>query len=510
MAALPARDRWERQLDTAWQARHRDPDGCLERGEQLRDEATAAGDLARRGRSLVLVGACHVLRSDHRAAMRALLEATTLLADGPPLARAHALSQLGHLESAIIDPATGLSHLREALELFEAENDDAGQAETLNRIGVAFFSHGDLADARDAYERSLALTRDEDRLRAAGLRNNLAKILTALGELEAAMASLDAAWEGFAASGERRGLGMVLHNMAEVSLRRDEVDRAIRLLGRAIDLYDASAHVAGASEARTRLGSTLMRERRPDEATAVLRTARDQAASAELADQRAAAAEALAEALELTGADDEALALLREVLALERRRDREASDQRLRALQVRFQVERLERDSITDLLTGLRNRRGLDRGLQELLRAAREERDELSVVLLDLDDFKQVNEQHGHSVGDDVLAAVGAVLREAADADAMLGRFGGEEVLVALPGRDRATAARSAVRLRQAIADHAWSRIVPGLAVTASAGVAAISELPSHEREARRLLELADRRLFVAKSEGKDRVRATA
>ena len=125
----------------------------------------------------------------------------------------------------------------------------------------------------------------------------------------------------------------------------------------------------------------------------------------------------------------------------------------------------------------------------------------LSLLLLDLDHFKQINDTRGHAVGDQVLANVGAMLRSVLRAQDFAGRNGGEEFAVLLPDTDIGVALEVAERVRATIAEVT----LPGtdVPVTASIGVAGF---PSHASTPERLERLADAALYVAKRQGRNRV----
>jgi diguanylate cyclase (GGDEF)-like protein len=127
------------------------------------------------------------------------------------------------------------------------------------------------------------------------------------------------------------------------------------------------------------------------------------------------------------------------------------------------------------------------------------------VVLADLDEFKEVNDAHGHAVGDEVLRVVAEVLRETLRESDVAGRWGGEEFLLLLPGADEEGAAQLAERVRVALAARSIPS-VPGLRVTASFGVAEYAG----ETNTEQLLEAADGALYRAKRAGKDRVERAA
>jgi diguanylate cyclase (GGDEF)-like protein len=490
------------RIEGAWALRRSDPVTAVEQAEVLRDEALERGDDATRCRALTVAGAGHVALSDYPSALRALLEAAALIDAVGDRDRARAQAELGYLETILGDTAVGLERLMEALEIHERLGDDVGRAATLNRIGVAFFSHGDLDEAQHAYEQSLELIGDDEVVRA-GTCNNLAKVLTERGEYETALEHLRAARDGFEAAGEGRGLGMTFHNAAVVNERLGNLERMEDQLETAIDLYDRAGHVHGACESRTHLARHLIaRGTQPQRALALLERAHDDAERVGLPHECAKAAEGLVDAHEQLDQADQGLSWLRHVRDVERRLFDRASEQRLRSLQVRYQLERLERDSITDALTELLNRRGLDRVLRDSVAHAHASGTDLAVLLLDLDDFKQINDRFSHTVGDEVLRELGVLLRERTRPTDLCARFGGEEFVVALPACDLDKARKVADSLRHRIADHDWSRIASGLEVTASIGVAVLSSVA----DLASLLDAADRALYDAKEAGKDRV----
>lgn len=157
----------------------------------------------------------------------------------------------------------------------------------------------------------------------------------------------------------------------------------------------------------------------------------------------------------------------------------------------------------TDSLTGALSRRGLDHRLDAEVARARRYGRALSVVLLDLDHFKHINDQHGHGAGDLVLHTVAETCRASLRSVDILGRLGGEEFVVVLPETQGKEAQRWAERLRQAIALRDIIHNGTRLQVTASLGV---SMLGQGERTASRLLNRADAAMYRAKSLGRDRV----
>jgi two-component system cell cycle response regulator len=164
--------------------------------------------------------------------------------------------------------------------------------------------------------------------------------------------------------------------------------------------------------------------------------------------------------------------------------------------------------AITDALTGLYNRRYLENQLPHLAEEAINGGRLLSVLTLDVDFFKAVNDTYGHDAGDRVLQEMAGRIRGAVRASDLACRTGGEEFVVVLPGTDLQTAERVADRIRKMVAGKSFLA-APGchLPITASVGV---SSLMPFEDSAESLLKRADQALYKAKRDGRNRVVSAA
>lgn len=156
-----------------------------------------------------------------------------------------------------------------------------------------------------------------------------------------------------------------------------------------------------------------------------------------------------------------------------------------------------------DALTGLLNRRALDASIERHWLQFRERRTPFSILTIDLDHFKRVNDAHGHLVGDDVLMSAATVIRESARQTDTVARHGGEEFVLLMPGADLRSAALAADRLLQRLRDRLIQSGAVTLCVTASAGVA---QANPDDADARAVLTRADAALYRAKAAGRDRV----
>jgi diguanylate cyclase (GGDEF)-like protein len=161
---------------------------------------------------------------------------------------------------------------------------------------------------------------------------------------------------------------------------------------------------------------------------------------------------------------------------------------------------------LTDPLTGCLNRRGLDQAIaREIARSGRSG-SELSLLAIDLDHFKAINDTHGHVAGDIVLREFGALLVHAARAGDLVARAGGEEFLALLPDTDLGGAHRAAIRLCDTVRTHPFLVNGKRMHLTISIGVASTSAI-GNDSTGRTMIERADEALYEAKRGGRDDAR---
>lgn len=172
----------------------------------------------------------------------------------------------------------------------------------------------------------------------------------------------------------------------------------------------------------------------------------------------------------------------------------------------------LEKEAITDPLTEVFNRRYLERRLSQEVATARRWSLPLSVFLLDIDHFKEVNDKHGHQAGDQVLAAMGKIIAAELRESDVVARYGGEEFLVIASHTPHAGAIELAERTRKRVESHDFGLPrepgeIRGRTVTVSIGVASLdATVDSTEK----LVRAADGNLYRAKKEGRNRVVAAS
>ncbi|MEQ1505724.1 MAG: diguanylate cyclase [Myxococcota bacterium] len=176
-------------------------------------------------------------------------------------------------------------------------------------------------------------------------------------------------------------------------------------------------------------------------------------------------------------------------------------------LKLKQQVDALRTVAGTDGLTQLANRRVIDDALEREWRSARRSGQPLSLIMVDVDYFKNYNDAYGHPAGDECLRTIARLLRDSARRPRdLVGRYGGEEFVVLMPDTPESGARHVGAELRATIAAAAIPHCASGVAphVTISVGVA--SAVSSDAIDARGLVEAADKALYTAKQLGRDRV----
>ncbi len=183
--------------------------------------------------------------------------------------------------------------------------------------------------------------------------------------------------------------------------------------------------------------------------------------------------------------------------------------QRLELTQAKVKKQNKELSYLAtrDPMTGCLNRGSFSEQFDDLFAASQESGSELSCVMIDLDHFKQVNDNFGHATGDDVIKMLAEVLKKSTRKDDLVARYGGEEFCLVLPGMSMSVAAKVAERVRLRIKDESAKRYADGPRVTASLGVASMLDNPKTPAE---LNSLADEALYAAKQAGRNRVMSWA
>jgi len=168
------------------------------------------------------------------------------------------------------------------------------------------------------------------------------------------------------------------------------------------------------------------------------------------------------------------------------------------------QAKILEEQANRDPLTKIGNRRYFFNKAEEIFQTSQKDRPPVSLIYLDLDDFKQINDQHGHTIGDAVLAAFTGRISSSIRHDEIFARFGGEEFVILLPTVDKMTAQKKAQKILTSISEAPFKIDELLLEITASIGYATVGAGRNYSLD--KLLSFGDKALYNAKKNGKNRI----
>jgi diguanylate cyclase (GGDEF)-like protein len=471
--------------------------------------SAAAGDQATSARALLMRGICLGQLGDGGSSAVLMDQAVELFGLlGMPEGQARALdaAAAGHLAHGRLDEAKNL--LERALSLAESSGDPVTLGLVLLNKGQVALCKGlrvrheetsrgrhRLQEALDWFDRALVHARDTDfrmlepratAYRAAtcahlgrvtegleGARRAL-HLAVGLGSPELEAISLYCLGLARHVAGDFDGAVAALGQADETCAGRGRLADQVTLLRALVDAHEAAGNLAEALAAHRRLLTVelALREDNGLNASQVL------AARVEAQRERAAA-----------------------------ERERRRSD-KLAELNRRLadESEQLSRLAHTDPLTGLANRRFFDVQLPRLLLQAELSGSPVSLVLVDIDHFKGVNDAHTHLVGDEVLRRLSRELAGHCRNSDLAARIGGEEFAVVLPDTSLVEACAAAERLRTAVSAIDLTDLHPGLRVTVSVGVASAQDAEAREP----LFGAADAELYVAKRAGRNTVRPVA
>ncbi len=197
---------------------------------------------------------------------------------------------------------------------------------------------------------------------------------------------------------------------------------------------------------------------------------------------------------------------MREIVNLKADQDKRSIDVLAQQVELlRKELEKTRAKSMTDPLTGLYNRQALDQYLDEKVSNASNINDEFALLMLDIDDFKKINDTHGHLIGDRMLMAFAGKCRQAVRSNDFLARYGGEEFVIVLEGATYRNAMKKAKQICESVASAKYTtdqkQTDQYLSITTSIGVTVFRKNDTVED----ILQRADKALYSAKQKGKNR-----
>ncbi|MCS6995830.1 MAG: diguanylate cyclase [Casimicrobiaceae bacterium] len=463
-----AKARAQHGICLLWLARYRDALLELDEAAEL---ARHLGDERLLGRIINAIGVVHLRLGNAAQAIEHFEKALALrVRSGDRAGEAATLHNLGIQRRELGDFDGALEAYRAALLIDRERGDREGEGRTLTSIGVVLHQLGRSSEAEAVHREAIAIAREiGDRVSEVRGLENLATILVDTGAPERALAETEALMAN---------LPLLPSHEVQADLLATR-GRALRLIGR---LEEARASLLDAAQVpaaqdRKRFVVELYRE--------------------------------LSLVYELLGDSAQALHALKQSLSAQQALQQEEAQLRRRAIefhrelaQARAEIERARREAEQDPLTGLANRRALDRLLVRELRDDASSRLPLVIALIDIDFFKQLNDRFGHQAGDQVLVEFGARLRHACRSDDFIARYGGEEFCLLFRNLSAELARDRLAQLHRALSGEPYCVAGQKRPVTVSIGAYCVCEGANLSPE--QALAKADAALYEAKAGGRN------
>lgn len=458
---------------------------------------------------------------------------------------AAALNNAALTYSYLGDYAHALELYLQALHYYEALSDNAGMARTLANLGSAYYELEHFEKALESFESAL---KHQGEWRDANVHSHilmsLGKTLERLSKFEEALSYTLESLNICIESSNRLGMAHAFDTLGSIFLSQGQIQEAEKNFSKALDIERNLGDRLEEIKTSLKLAELWRDTKRYDEALKLVKQALSIAETAGTKAESYKAHQLLSQLFEYTGDLANALRHHKSYAELKDEVFNAHSDLKLQSLTVTHQVEQtkrereiyrlknvelaeanqqllalneslkqldqqktsllvqLERQASEDSLTKLYNRRFFEQKMHLLFPEAKMHGQDLSMMICDIDNFKQINDTFSHQMGDEVLKQVAQLLKGNVRKPDILARYGGEEFVLCMPYTSLSEAVRVCERLRTSIESYDWKSLHPKLNVTLSLGLASDLSVENHER----LLSLADFQLYEAKHNGKNRL----
>jgi len=488
------------------------------------------------GRALLLEGSASIQLEAYDQAIPAFLKALECFAPGADdVLIATALNGLGGGYLVMGAYPEALQHLLHALTIYNNLGDQTGEAATRSNVGRLYLLLDDAPKALTHLELALDLARvTTNRRLEAEIHDNLCNALRMTGQDKAAGTHGLRSIEMYQEIEYHPGEAEALSSIGDLYLEMGDYTQALNFLQLTAEVSQKIDRRQEVARALRRIGTLHAREGRMEMALTYLQRA------FEAAEESGAKREIVRCHAELSGVYKQmgdspaALEHFEEFYRNERLLFDEESDRRLKTIEIVHQVENarkdaeiyqlrnvelqrevderkqaqtaLERLATIDTLTGLANRRYFLELAERAVYQARRYSRPLSVVMIDVDNFKHINDTFGHAAGDQVLTNIARRMQSVLRRSDILGRYGGDEFVVLLPETGQEGARRMTERLRAAVAQTVEKMGEMDMPVSLSVGVSSSYDTTDVSLEV--LLQRADKALYTSKQGGRNRVTA--
>lgn len=453
-----------------------------------------------------------------------------------PALKALTHNDLGIVYGQLSSLQTALEHFKASLALLE-QSEAPDLSKTLNNLGELHMQLDRPKQALDYFKRAASAFREKEDRQGEGIAlGNVGRAYLSLGRAKRGLRFFNMSRDRLVSLEKNPYLGASYTKIGQAYTALEDYPRARDAYQQALTLQRAHHHEF-ISETLYGLGQLCIKQGNYQEALTALQEALTLTEKSGVKANQYGVHRLLSQAYEGLGNLELALAHFKRFHELKEAVRDEVNENRVNALLIQFEVETLRQErevnarrhaelreaynqlqtlneqleekshmlkrlSTEDVLTGLYNRRFFDERLANELRRAERYGHPLSVAIIDLDSFKQINDTLSHQVGDTVLQEIAVILLQNTRDSDIVARYGGEEFALLFPDIGLEQAVQACEKIRRAVAAYRWQQIHPDLAVTLSIGVSERSDGASGDS----MLAAADRELYNAKRTGKNQV----
>lgn len=440
------------------------------------------------------LGSSYLMMENYPEALQHLLRALTFYRNQNDLnGQTRTLLQLGELQFALQKPAKAQAYLEKALEISRKNSDPQLQAQSLNALCRAHQASGNTQRAIQLGLQSAELFQQiNDHLGEARVYNTLGEISLSIGDLAQALNFQQLTAEVSQQTGQRSEYALALNKIGAIYLQDGKIELALENLTQAMEI----AYQNGTQKILSDIHFNL------------------------------------STAYKISGDYRAALEHFEKYYILQKKIFDSDSDRRLKTIEIVHQVEsarknaeiyelrngelqkviedqkkaqqELEHLATHDPLTGLVNRRQFMDLASQAIEQARRYKRPYSVMMIDIDHFKNINDTFGHSAGDQILVEAARCMRGVLRKADIFSRFGGDEFVLLLPETSKEGARRLSERLRVAVAQR--TEMVEGISMPITVSIGLTSHLSDTKINLDQLLQEADKALYISKHGGRDRV----
>jgi diguanylate cyclase len=505
---------------------------ALELGQEALDLFKTLGDSTGQQRTLNTLGIIYAESGDLTGALRIFLQTQKLCETlGNTKGEADALNNIAIVYSYIGDYANSLESQLKSLALSHQISFRTGEMRSLVNISTIYLEQDKPTEALEYLSQSLKLRSDDDPHTYAIAICNMARAYRSVNAFEQALQCGQEGLQAMEKLGDTATASYVLKELGSIYFQLGNFTQAEEHFRRSLEIMREVGDRKEEAATSLRFAKLFTAREQQGEAIEIVKGALGIASDIGAQSEVSEAHHLLAVLYQTKGDFELAYTHLEQHLQVKEKLSNDTSKRRFEALRVKFETEQTEKEkeiyrlrsvelaeanskleqlsqelfkqANEDSLTGLYNRRRLEQELSRELERSRRNSSKLSVMICDIDNFKQVNDRFSHQVGDFVLMRVAQLLKRYVRGADVVARYGGEEFVILFPEASAQDAQIVCDRLREHIAKAPWHELHADLHITISMGICDDISLV----DGFAMLDQADDKLYEAKRNGKNQVR---